>query len=74
LALGFLKLRCGEGGLDKLLAFCCKRRGFCPLCGARRFTQALDPLQPDLEHERPVENPGAKQQLFSESGERDSTY
>ncbi|HSM21720.1 MAG TPA: transposase zinc-binding domain-containing protein, partial [Rubrivivax sp.] len=30
LAHGFLRLRCGEFGHDKLLAFSCKRRGFCP--------------------------------------------
>jgi len=39
LAQGFLRLRCGESGHDKLLAFSCKRRGFCPSCGARRMSQ-----------------------------------
>jgi hypothetical protein len=39
LAHGFLRLRCGEYGHDKLLAFSCKRRGFCPSCGARRMSQ-----------------------------------
>ena len=39
LAHGFLRLRCGDCGNDKLLAFCCKRRGFCPSCGARRMAQ-----------------------------------
>ena len=39
LAHGFLRLRCGECGHDKLLAFSCKRRGFCPSCGARRMSQ-----------------------------------
>jgi hypothetical protein len=42
LARGFLKLRCsdcGDCGHDKLLAFSCKRRGFCPSCGARRMSQ-----------------------------------
>lgn len=29
----------GECGHDKLLAFSCKRRGFCPSCGARRMSQ-----------------------------------
>jgi len=38
LAHGFLRLRCGECGHDKLLAFSCKRRGFCPSCGARRMS------------------------------------
>ena len=36
---GFLRLRCGDCGHDKLLAFSCKRRGFCPSCGARRMSQ-----------------------------------
>jgi ribosomal protein S27AE len=39
LAHGFLRLRCGECGYDTLLAFSCKRRGFCPSCGARRMSQ-----------------------------------
>ena len=29
LAHGFLRLRCGDCGHDKLVAFSCKRRGFC---------------------------------------------
>ena len=39
LAHGFLRLRCGECGHDKLVAFSCKRRGFCPSRGARRMAQ-----------------------------------
>jgi hypothetical protein len=39
LAHGFLRLRCGDCGHDKLVAFSCKRRGFCPSCGARRMAQ-----------------------------------
>ncbi len=39
LAQGFLRLRCGDCGHDKLLAFTCKRRGFCPSCDARRMSQ-----------------------------------
>ena len=34
-AYGFLRLHCGACGHDKLVAFSCKRRGFCPSCGAR---------------------------------------
>ena len=41
LAHGFLRLRCGDCGHDKLLAFSCKRRGFCPSCGARRMAQTV---------------------------------
>ncbi len=36
---GILRLRCGECGHCKLLAFSCKRRGFCASCGARRMSQ-----------------------------------
>ena len=39
LAQGFLRLHCGDCGHDKLVAFSCKRRGFCPSCGARRMAQ-----------------------------------
>jgi len=39
LARGFLRLHCGDCGHDKLVAFSCKRRGFCPSCGARRMAQ-----------------------------------
>ena len=35
----FLRLHCGDCGHDKLVAFSCKRRGFCPSCGARRMAQ-----------------------------------
>ena len=33
---GFLRLRCDSCHAEHLLAFSCKRRGFCPSCGARR--------------------------------------
>ena len=33
------RLRCGDCGHDKLVAFSCKRRGFCPSCAARRMAQ-----------------------------------
>jgi len=39
LAHGFLRLHCGDCGHDKPVAFSCKRRGFCPSCGARRMAQ-----------------------------------
>ena len=39
LANGFLRLRGGECGHDKLLASSCKRRGLCPSCGSRRMAQ-----------------------------------
>ncbi len=39
LAHGFLWLRCRDCGHVKLVAFSCKRRGFCLSCGARRMSQ-----------------------------------
>ena len=44
LAHGLLCLRCGNCGHDKLVAFSCKRRGFCPSCGARRMAQTAAQL------------------------------
>jgi ribosomal protein S27E len=37
---GFLRVRCEECHAAKLVAFSCKRRGFCPSCGARRMTDS----------------------------------
>jgi hypothetical protein len=39
LAHGFLRLHCGSCKQDQLLAFSCKRRGFCPSCGAKRVSE-----------------------------------
>ena len=58
LAHGFLSLRCGDFGHDKLVAFSCKRRGLCPSCGSRRMApmaaHLLDhvTLSPPLRYER----------------------
>ncbi len=34
---GFARFRCDGCGLDRLVAFSCKGRGFCPSCGGRRM-------------------------------------
>ncbi len=34
---GFLRVRCESCHAEHLVAFSCKRRGFCPSCGARRL-------------------------------------
>jgi len=36
---GFLRVRCESCHHEKLVAFSCKRRGFCPSCGARRMVE-----------------------------------
>ena len=40
LAHGFVRVRCAGCAHEKLVAFSCKRRGFCPSCGARRMAQS----------------------------------
>ena len=40
LAHGFLRLRCDQCAHEKRVAFSCKRRGFCPSCGARRMVES----------------------------------
>ncbi len=37
---GFLRVRCSECHAEKLVAFSCKCRGFCPSCGARRMVDS----------------------------------
>ncbi len=52
LARGFCRWRCGECGVDVLVAFSCKRRGFCPSCCARRMSDLaahlVDRVLPDV--------------------------
>ena len=37
---GFLRVRCADCAHEKLVAFSCKRRGFCPSCGTRRMAES----------------------------------
>ena len=37
---GFARIQCMDCDHEKLLAFSCKRRGFCPSCCGRRMTEA----------------------------------
>jgi len=36
---GFLRVKCESCQAEKLVAFSCKRRGFCPSCGGRRMAE-----------------------------------
>ena len=36
---GFLRVRCADCHAERLVAFSCKRRGFCASCGARRMAE-----------------------------------
>lgn len=39
LASGFVRLKCEHCRHEKLVAFSCKKRGFCPSCGGRRMAE-----------------------------------
>jgi ribosomal protein S27E len=60
LAHGFLRLRCPECAHEKLVAFSCKRRGFCPSCGARRMVESAAHLV-----ERVIPRVAARQWVLS---------
>jgi len=51
---GFLRLRCDTCHGEHLLAFSCKRRGFCPSCGARRMAESAALLVDEVFPEQPV--------------------
>ena len=37
---GFLRVRCDSCHAEHLVAFSCKKHGFCPSCGARRMAES----------------------------------
>tara|TARA_Y100000034_G_scaffold11802_1_gene12330 strand:- start:1672 stop:3180 length:1509 start_codon:yes stop_codon:yes gene_type:complete len=45
---GFLRVVCNDCKHEKLVAFSCKRRGFCPSCGARRMAESAALLVDDV--------------------------
>jgi hypothetical protein len=51
---GFLRVRCEEWHAEKLIAFSCKRRGFCPSCGARRMAETAALLVDEVLPARPL--------------------
>ncbi len=51
---GFLRVQCTSCNHEKLVAFSCKKRGFCPSCGARRMTEAATHLVDDVFPEKPM--------------------
>ncbi len=55
LAHGFLRVQCTSCGHEKLVAFfSCKRRGFCPSCGARRIAESATHLVDEVFPEKPM--------------------
>lgn len=51
---GFLRVRCESCHHEKLVAFSCKRRGFCPSCGARRMVESAALLVDEVLPPRPI--------------------
>ena len=39
LAYGFVRVQCDDCKNEQLVAFSCKKRGFCPSCGAKRMAE-----------------------------------
>jgi hypothetical protein len=54
LAQGFLRVHCDACGKDRLVAYSCKRRGFCPSCGGRRMADTAAHLVDRVFPEVPV--------------------
>ena len=54
LAHGFLRAKCESCRHDKLVAFSCKRRGFCPSCGARRMAESAAHLVDEVLPHKPI--------------------
>jgi hypothetical protein len=54
LELGFLRVKCDACQAEKLVAFSCKRRGFCPSCGARRMAETAALLVDNVLPQQPV--------------------
>ena len=51
---GFLRVRCEHCHAEKLVAFSCKKRGFCPSCGARRMAETAALLADEVLPEGPL--------------------
>lgn len=51
---GFLRVCCEDCHLEHLVAFSCKRRGYCPSCGARRMAETAALLADDVLPYKPI--------------------
>ena len=51
---GFLRVRCESCHAERLVAFSCKRRGFCPSCGARRMAESAALLVDEVLPQQPM--------------------
>jgi ribosomal protein S27E len=51
---GFLRIQCSTCHHERLVAFSCKRRGFCPSCGARRMAESAAQLVDEVLPHEPI--------------------
>jgi ribosomal protein S27E len=51
---GFLRVQCESCHAEHLVAFSCKRRGFCPSCGARRMVESAALLVDEVLPQQPM--------------------
>src|SRR5690606_23909761 len=51
---GFLRVRCSNCHAEKLVAFSCKKRGFCPSCGGRRMAETAALLADEVLPRKPL--------------------
>ncbi|HEX5420337.1 MAG TPA: transposase, partial [Gammaproteobacteria bacterium] len=51
---GFLRVKCEVCHAEKLVAFSCKGRGFCPSCGARRMAETAALLVDEVLPQKPL--------------------
>ena len=51
---GFLRVQCEACHAEHLVAFSCKRRGFCPSCGARRMVESAALLVDEVLPHQPI--------------------
>jgi hypothetical protein len=51
---GFLRVKCDACQAEKLVAFSCKRRGFCLTCGARRMVETAALLVDNVLPQQPI--------------------
>jgi hypothetical protein len=54
LAHGFIRAQCESCKSERLVAFSCKRRGFCPSCGGRRMSESAIHLVDEVLPQKPL--------------------
>ena len=71
---GFLRVRCDKCHFERLVAFSCKKRGFCPSCGAHRMAETAALLAEEVFLQALVVLAVKKQWLASQEDLQTSTW